>query len=253
MTKKSLSTIISPVVFIAVWYAAAFGVGAPLILPFPHKVLAKFLFMCKTQIFWQSFCLTFFRVLFAFLISFALGFFIGLFSADFPCFKEFLRFPLCVIRVTPVVALILVAFFWFKSDFVPVFAAVLMSLPVMIFSCEKGFEKNAENQEKLFKASCYGFTGFKAFRYLRLPSALPSIKAGLESVFGLCWKVVAAGEVLSLPRRSIGSLMQKSQVHLETDEVLALTFALVLFSWIFQFCLKIALSKISSKNRRKAL
>ena len=89
-----------------------------------------------------------------------------------------------------------------------------------------------ENQEKLFKASCYGFTGFKAFRYIRLPAALPSLMAGAESVFGLCWKVVAAGEVLSIPRYGAGSLMQYSQLHLETADTLAYTLAIIIFSYI---------------------
>ena len=78
---------------------------------------------------------------------------------------------------------------------------------------------------------------------------MPAFLAGAESAFGLAWKVVAAGEVLSIPHYATGSLMQLAQVHLETCDVLAVTLALVLISWL----LESALRKISSKNDKKTL
>ena len=232
MKKENLCKIISPFFLILLWYAVAAIIAAPLILPFPHTVLLRLFTLAQNSFFWKAFAFTFLRVIIAFLLSFIIGFFSGLLSADYPCFKAFIAFPLNIIRVTPIIAFILLALFWFKSGIVPVVTGILMSLPVMISAAEKGFTKNRENQEKLFKASCYGFTGFKAFRYIRLPAALPSHMAGAESVFGLCWKVVAAGEVLSIPRYGAGSLMQYSQLHLETADTLAYTLAIIIFSYI---------------------
>ena len=232
MKKEIFWKIISPFFLILLWYAVAAIIRAPLILPFPHTVLLRLISLAKTSIFWKAFAFTILRVIIAFLFSFIIGFFSGLLSADHPSFKAFIAFPLNIIRVTPIIAFILLALFWFKSGKVPVVTAVLMSLPVIITAAEKGFTKNRENQEKLFKASCYGFTGYKAFRYIRLPAALPSLLAGAESAFGLCWKVVAAGEVLSIPRYGAGSLMQYSQLHLETADTLAYTLAIIIFSYI---------------------
>ena len=98
-------------------------------------------------------------------------------------------------------------------------------------------------------AASRGFTGFKAFWYIRLPSAAPALISGAQSAFGLSWKVVAAGEVLSIPHNSAGSLMQQAQVHLETSDVLAITLALVLVSWLCES----AFTKISSKNHKNTL
>lgn len=234
MKAKQTAKILSPVLFIILWYAIARIVNAELILPYPHAVVLRLFQLVQTRGFWLSFGMTLFRVFLSFKITVVLGFFLGLCSADYPVFKNLMTFPLAVIRATPIIAFILLALFWFKSSTVPVFVAVLMSLPVMITAAEKGFENNNENQNKLFKASCYGFTGFRAFYYIRFSSARPSIMSGSESAFGLCWKVVVAGEVLSLPRHAVGSLMQQVQVHLETTDVLALTLVLVIFSIISQ-------------------
>lgn len=234
ISRVNCSRIVSPVLFLLIWYVVAAIIDAPLILPFPHKVFQRIFVLTGSVVFWKNFVFTFLRVIIAFLLSFVCGFFAGLLSADYPLFKTFLSFPLAVIRVTPIIAVILIALFWFKSGTVPAFTAFLMALPVMISSCEKGFEKNSDNLEKLFKAGSRNFTGFKAFRYIRLPAASPSIFAGAESCFGICWKVAVAGEVLSVPRYAAGTLLQKSQVHLETADTFAVTLVLVIVSYCFQ-------------------
>ncbi len=253
ISRTGLSRILSPFFLLLLWYLTAICIKAPLILPYPHSVFLRFFQLAETASFWQGLAFSFLRVLYAFFLSFIIGFWVGLLSADFPAFRAFIEFPLAIIRVTPLISFILLAIFWFKSGMVAVFAAVLMALPVMISSSEKGFEKNSDNRNKLFKASCYGFSGFSAFRYIRFPSAMPSLLAGAESAFGICWKVIAAGEVISVPKYALGTLMQKAQIHLETTDLLAITLTLVLASHICQLFLKILLNKFSSKNSKKAL
>ena len=247
MTRERICKFISPIILLLIWYALAAIIAAPLILPFPHSVLIRLCELSRTMLFWKAFTVTFMRVLIAFMISLIAGFFLGLIAADSKLFAAFLEFPLSLVRATPLIALILPALFWFSSDVVPVFVAVLMCLPIMITASQKGFEKNPENIEKLFKAISRGFTGFKAFRYIRLPAAMPAFLSGAESSFGLAWKVVAAGEVLSIPRNAAGTLMQQAQVHLETTDVLAITFTLIIICYV---C-KQLLSWIASSLRAK--
>lgn len=248
MTREKICKISSPFFLILFWYGAAAIIRAPLILPFPHSVLIRLFELARTLIFWQAFSITFLRVIIAFIISFAAGFFMGLLAADCPAFKAFIEFPLELVRATPVIAVILPALFWFNSDIVPVFVTVLMCLPIVITAGEKGFEKNPENIEKLFKVNSRGITGLKAFFYIRLQSAKPALLSGAESSFGLSWKVVAAGEVLSIPKHAAGSLMQQAQVHLETCDVLAVTVTLILISSLCQLGIKL-LAKARPKNQ----
>ena len=238
MNRIRICKIISPFFFLLVWYAVAAVIAAPLILPYPHQVIKRLFELAGTLLFWKAFAFTFLRVIISFLISAFLGFFLGLIAADSKAFSAFIDFPLELIRATPVIALILPALFWFTSGVVPVFVSVLMCLPIVITASQKGFEKTPENLEKLFKAYSRGFTGLKAFIYIRFPSATPALLSGAESAFGLTWKVVAAGEVLSIPHYATGSLMQQAQVHLETCDVLAVTLSLIVISYICQYLLK---------------
>ena len=234
MKKENFCKIISPFFLILAWYAVAAIIRAPLILPFPHSVLIRLYELAASGLFWKAFAFTFLRVIIAFLISMLAGFFTGLLAADSRSFAAFIDFPLNLIRATPVIALILPALFWFTSNIVPVFVAVLVCLPLVTSSAQKGFAHTPENLEKLFKAESRGFTGIKAFFYIRLPAAGPALASAAESAFGLAWKVVAAGEVLSIPRYGTGSLMQQAQVHLETCDVLAVTLALIVISYVCQ-------------------
>lgn len=249
MNRVRICKIISPFFFLIVWYAVSAIIAAPLILPFPHQVIKRLFELAVTSVFWKAFAFTFLRGILSFLLSLICGFFLGLIASDSKAFSAFIDFPLELIRATPVIALILPALFWFTSGVVPVFVSVLMCLPIIITASKKGFDKTPEHCEKLYKAASRGFTGFKAFWYIRLPSAAPSLISGAQSAFGLSWKVVAAGEVLSIPRHAAGSLMQQAQVHLETADVLAITLVLVLISWLCEG----AFSKFSSKNHKKAL
>ncbi len=248
MTRERFCKIISPIILLLVWYVLAAVIAAPLILPYPHLVLKRLFELIHTIIFWKAFAVTFLRVLLAFVISFVAGFVLGLIAADSKVFSAFLEFPLELVRATPVIAMILPALFWFTSGVVPVFVAVLMCLPIMITSSQKGFEKNPENLEKLFRINSRGIKGFKAFMYIRLPSAMPAFLSGAESAFGLAWKVVAAGEVLSIPKRGAGSLMQQAQVHLESCDVLAITFAIIIVSYLCQQLLKWIASSLCSSQ-----
>ena len=239
MTRIKFCKFISLFFLVLVWYVFSGLMNAPLILPFPHSVLFRLLELSVTAVFWKAFTFTFLRVIISFFISLVSGFLLGFFAADSKSFQAFLEFPLELLRATPVIAVILPALFWFTSDTVPVFVAVIMCTPIIITASKNGFEHNTENIEKLFKAKSRGFTGFYAFRYIRLPCALPSLASGAESAFGLSWKVVAAGEVLSIPRYAAGSLMQKAQVHIESSDVLAITLALVIISYFFEKLLKL--------------
>lgn len=239
MARQILRWIAAVLLLILVWFAASKIIAAPLILPSPSAVFMRLYAIITTPRFWQNFSLTFLRVIAGFLLSVFLGTVLGLLCADFPALRPFIQLPVSIIRSTPVIAVILVALFWFRSGTVPVFVSLLMTLPVMTSDAEKGFFKSPANQEMLFKAQCVCFSGWSAFRHIRFRAALPFLRSGAQSVFGLSWKVVVAGEVLSLPRFGAGSLLQQAQVHLESADVLALTAILVVVSIILEKLVRI--------------
>ncbi|MCQ2592216.1 MAG: ABC transporter permease subunit [Treponema sp.] len=221
-------------------------VNAEIILP---KIETCFVCLKKlivTKNFWLHFLNTFLRVIFAFIISTVAGIILGILCSYFSFFNTFLEIPLVIIRSTPVIAIILLALFWFNSSQVPIFVAVLMTLPIMISAVYTGFSQKDDKMEEM--AEIFLFTDKQKLFYIKLPSAIPSIMNGVISTFGLTWKVVVAGEVLSIPRLGLGSLMQKAQVHLEPEMIFSLTFVLVFVSFILEKLLKFFERRICGTN-----
>lgn len=225
-----------------VWYCLSKFIMADLILPSPLNVIKESLVLIQTKGFWLSFMFTFLRVILSFCISVTAGSVCGYFCAESAFVKDFMEIPLTIIKSTPVIAVILITLFWFTSDWVPVFAGFLMAFPVITDAVTKGF--CSKKEKMLVMAKCYNFSRYETFRYIKLPECLPFFIAGSDTAFGLSWKVIAAAEVLCLPKNACGSLLQKAQIHLETSRVMALTVMLVLFSFITKQLFKLIIKGV---------
>jgi len=83
----------------------------------------------------------------------------------------------------------------------------------------------------------------ETLKYLYIPSLVPFILAGLRSSLSLCWKVVAAAEVIVQPMYSLGAGMQQSKTQLETPELFAWTAAAVIAAASTQGILSLVLKR----------
>lgn len=228
------------------WSIFAKIIDSKLILPTPLDVFYTIINLCTKNIFWQNVLVTMGRTFSAFFISVFVGFILGIFCGYSEFFNSFLKIPLAIIRVTPVISVILLILFWFKSGTVPIVTSVLMSLPIMITSIHKGFSKI--DNSLLQMAKVFNLTKIQIFKNIVLKSITPFFWNGVLSTFGLSWKVVIASEVLSLPAKSVGTILQKSQLHLEAQEVFAITIIIVFISFIFERLLDFFIKKTFGKN-----
>jgi NitT/TauT family transport system permease protein len=163
-------------------------------------------------------------------------------------FSAILKPWMTVIKSTPVVSFILIALLWFGSSSVPVFVAILMTLPVMTEATAHGVRSS--DPKLLEMARVYRMPEKDILAHIRLPSALPFLFSGAGASLGLTWKVVVAGEILSSPKYGIGSSMQTAKVHLETTRVFSLTLAAIALSIITELAFD-ALVRYSRRRSAK--
>ena len=213
---------------IVIWAIIARLTAIPFIIPSPRAVARDFIYFLFEKSFAETILPTFYRVLCAFFLSLILSFLLGVCAGLSSVFRTLLTPWLSVIKSTPVVAVILIAILWFGSDKVPVFVAILMTLPVMTESTIEGILKT--DKGLLEMAHAYHFRRIDKLLYVQLPSALPYLLTGAGTSVGLTWKVVIAGEILSIPRHGIGSEMQTAKIQLETVRVFSLTLLAILIS-----------------------
>ncbi|MDY5123098.1 MAG: ABC transporter permease subunit [Treponema sp.] len=244
--KKTVSYLISLAVILLLWSLIALAVNSELVFPSPELVFFRFCRLLSEKVFWSYFFYTFFRILFSFLFTVITGSLIGFLCGFSEFAEDFFQLPIQILRTTPVIAIILIVIFWFESDFIPVFICSLMTLPVMITSVTTGFKQTDKGIEDL--AFVCGLKKYQYYLYIKFPLCFPYFINGALQTFGLSWKVVLAAEVLCLPKKSIGNLLQKAQMNLETADLFAITIFVVAVSFILEKCAAIGFKKIQ-KNR----
>lgn len=244
--KDFFQIIIFPLVAIIIfWKILSYKIDSELILPSPFDVFPRFFQLLTESAFRKHLLATILRSLLAFSLSFVCSLSIGILSCLSKAFENFFKLPLAIIKATPVVSLILLTLFWFKSNTVPVFIGILMTLPIMTTSIISGF-KNVD-LELLEMCHAFNFSKKQILTNLYIPSMLPYFFSGALSAFGLSWKVVVAAEILCLPKQAVGSALQTAKVHIETVDVFAITMSIILISFALETVAAVFIKK--RKNR----
>ncbi len=239
--KLKLLKIILPLIFwLAVWQAAAMGVGFPLLLPTPISVGRTLVRLLQTAAFWQSVVFTLGRVFGGLVLGCILGCALALLTWRFR-WADILFAPLIrVIRATPVVSFILLVYLWVVRSRIPGVISAMMVLPVIWSSLRAGLD--AADQKLLEMAKVYQFGRWKTVRLIWLPSLQPYLSSGLCTCLGLAWKSGVAAEVICPPRYAIGTELSKAKTGLLTPELYAWTIVIIVLSLLLESVLRRFLS-----------
>jgi NitT/TauT family transport system permease protein len=93
-----------------------------------------------------------------------------------------------------------------------------------------------------------GLTGKQKWSMILRPELQPEIRASVNLITGMSWKVVVASEVLAIPKHSIGYEMLNSKYYLETPDLFAYIIVLILLS----ISLEKAASYIAEADQKRA-
>lgn len=229
--KKILSFILSVSLIVLIWGIVSYRINKSLILPNPKEVFYSLIELFNKKFFLKSLYGTFLRCVYSFLLVIIFSTSLGILSYYVIFLRRLIEIIMSIIKSIPVVSFILLALFWLPSDKIPILVSVLLAVPVMFTSVFDGL--NSYNKKDLLVLSCYELSAFQKFLFYRIPRLFPFYSSGLKSSAGIIWKAVTAGEVLTLPRKSLGSILQESQVSLEIQKVFAITIVIIISSYVF--------------------
>lgn len=235
MKKIVLIFLLPIIILLLVWQLASVRIASVLILPPPILVFSRLLKLIQETIFWEHIFHTMFRTIVSFFYSLVISIVLGIIIGFSKTCSLLLKFPLSIIKATPVVSFILLALFWFTTSEVPIFVSVLMTLPIITAAIAHGISTIDKNLIQM--AEVYAFSKMQRWRHLYIPSVFPSFASGSLSAFGLSWKVVVAAEVISLPKRALGTALQTAKVHIETADVFAISLLIIALSFLFEIAL----------------
>ncbi|MBE5782875.1 MAG: ABC transporter permease subunit [Clostridiales bacterium] len=228
--------------WIAVWWIAAAAVGLPLLLPGPGDTLSALFRLMKTSAFWQSTFSTLLRVACGYGCAVVLGILLAI-GCHFIRVMEALMSPIrSVIKATPVSSFIILVLLWISKGTVPAFISFLMVLPIIWTAVQEALR--ATDGQLLEMTQAYHFTPAQRLRYLYAPSVKPGLAASCITGLGFAWKSGIAAEVIALPLFSVGTNLYNAKIYLESADLFAWTFTVILLSIALEAMLKKALGRL---------
>jgi sulfonate transport system permease protein len=208
-----------PLTILAVWeLASQVGWLSSRVLPEPWAVATVFWRLLSSGELWQHVAVSSGRALAGLALGGGLGLLLGLLTGSFQVAERLLDTTLQMLRNIPALALIPLVILWFGIDesaklflvAVGVFFPIYLNTFHGIRSVDRGLIEMARS---------YGLSGWRLYRHVILPGALPSVLVGLRFSLGLMWVLLIVAETISA-QSGIGYLTMNAREFLQTDVVL---------------------------------
>lgn len=165
-------------------------------VPSPWKVFTAFIAHIQTEIFWTHIGVSMRRILLSYSIAVVLGIAIGLMMGRSRIARAFVMPYIEVIRPIPAVAWIpLAILMWPTEESSIIYITFLGALFPIVLNTLHGVEQTPEVLVRAVQS--LGASRIDVFRHVVIPSALPSIAAGLAIGMGVSWFSLLAGEIIS--------------------------------------------------------
>jgi len=208
-----------PVAVLALWQLASqAGLLSTRILPEPWAVVKAFWALAITGEMWGHVWTSTWRAVSGFAIGGSLALSLGLLTGSLRWAETLLDSSLQMVRNIPPLALIPLVILWFGIDesaklflvSIGVFFPIYLNTFHGIRSVDKGLIEMARS---------YGLSGWRLYREVILPGALPSILVGVRFSLGFMWVILIVAETISA-QAGIGYMTMNAREFLQTDVVL---------------------------------
>ena len=182
--------------FVLIWHVLVKLSGSDL-FPTPKDVVLGIGELFEKGLLLKYVVASLFRVSWGFMLAVLVGVPLGLTLGWFrPAFQA-LNPIIQILRPISPIAWIPVAILWFGiDDTAPIFLIFLASVfPIAVSSMAA-----VQNMQLVYLRAAQNFnvTGFRLFRRVILPAALPQIITGIRIALGIAWLVVVAAEMIAV-------------------------------------------------------
>lgn len=220
------------VFYLAVWQLAYYAVGSSLLLASPLATLKRVLSMLTERSFWLIISTSFLRIMWGFLLGLASGIALAIASARWKLIHSLLQLPMNIIKAAPVASFVILALIWISGKRLSSFISFLMVLPMVWSSVYEGIKSADKNLLELAKT--YRLTAFQTVKAVYIPAVMPYLLSTSRVAMGFAWKAGIAGEVIAVPKNTIGAQLFDAKVYLETTGLFAWTFVVIFLSVLIE-------------------
>lgn len=165
------------------------------------------------------------RVLAGYLISLAIGLPLGLAVGRVRLLDETIGSVLTGLQTLPSISWLPLALLWFGLNEKAILFIVVMGAMLSIAIAAEGGVRNTPPQY-LRAAKNMGARGFRLYRNVIFPAALPSILTGMKLGWSFAWRSLMAGELLYVSL-GLGQLLMMGRELNDTSQVIAVMIVII--------------------------
>ena len=246
--KKILAAGLAAVFWLAVWQLLASFVRQSVVLSPPLEVFGVLLRLMGEGNFWLTVGASFLRILLGYAAGILLGALLAVLTHASRLAAVLIRPLMSVLKATPVASFIILLMFFASNGSIPVVIVCIMVCPLIWANCLKGIEET--DRELLEMAQVFELSGKFKRRAIYLPSALSYFLPAAVTAMGLAWKAGIAAEVLAAPPLSVGGMLYRAKIYLETPEMLAWTLCVIAVSMCLERLLALLIRRLEARGRR---
>lgn len=218
--------------WLILWQITAMLLDKRIILVTPVAAVKRLSELCFEADFIKTVLNSFIRISGGFFAGVITGTVLAVLSALFSWAKAAISPAMSAVKAVPVASFIIFALFFLKSSALSFLISALMVMPVIYDAVGKGIE-NAD--KKLIEAAeLFGLGPMKKARYLFFPSVMPFLTASFRTGAGLAFKSGTAAEVIGQPDLTLGDMLYRSKIYLETADLFAWTIVIILLGKLFE-------------------
>lgn len=230
--KKIRNAVLTVVLWVACWQAAAIWIDSRIFLPSPLDVLQSLKGLFVSPEFFHSIVFSLGNIAKGFLLGILFGSLLAMAASASEFLRTFFALPIRILQATPVASFTILALLWMDSRQLSVLISFFMVLPIIYTNVLTGILET--NKGLLEMAKVFRVRSYLKVRYLYLPAVLPYLVSACSLAAGLAWKSGVAAEVIGVAKNSIGNHLYQAKIYLEIPELFAWTAVTIVVSILFE-------------------
>lgn len=233
--------------WLVLWQTAAMLLDKRIILVTPIAAVKRLSELCFEADFIKTVLNSFLRIGGGFFAGVIAGTVLAVLSAAFSFAKAVISPAISAVKAVPVASFIIFALFFLKSSALSFLISALMVMPVIYDAVSKGIENvdvKLSEAARLFELS-----PMKKARYLYFPSVMPFLTAAFRTGAGLAFKSGTAAEVIGQPDFTLGDMLYRSKIYLETADLFAWTIVIILLGKLFELLVTSLLEALYKRSQ----
>ncbi|MGG1314722.1 MULTISPECIES: aliphatic sulfonate ABC transporter permease SsuC [Cohnella] len=207
-----------PLAVLAVWQLLG-GIGwiPERTLPTPYQVLAAGFDLLRDGELTHAILVSTWRALIGFAVGGSIGFLLGLLNGVIPLFEKLTDSTIQMIRNIPHLAMIPLVIAWFGiEEKAKIFLVALGVLFPIYLNTLHGIRSVDPGLIEMGKV--YGLRGWRLYRKVVLPGALPSVLVGVRFSLGIMWLTLIVAETIAADA-GIGFMAMNAREFFQLDVV----------------------------------